>query len=95
MTYFELVTGPFRHLGVSERVIQSELQKRGYRRHPAVRKPPIGQETMSKRKEWAEAHLEWTIADWEKILWTDETWTRDGNHRREWVTRLVSVKPHY
>ncbi|KAI0994135.1 hypothetical protein K3495_g14048 [Podosphaera aphanis] len=32
MTYFELANGPFKYLGVSERVIKSELEKRGFKR---------------------------------------------------------------
>ena len=35
MTYFELANGPFKHLGVSERVIKSELEKRGFKRYIA------------------------------------------------------------
>ncbi|KAI1003719.1 hypothetical protein K3495_g4489 [Podosphaera aphanis] len=33
MSYYELAYGPFQHLGVSERVIKNELEKRGYKRH--------------------------------------------------------------
>ncbi|VDB88260.1 Bgt-51161 [Blumeria graminis f. sp. tritici] len=34
-TFLELASGPFRHIGVSERVIQRELKKKGYQRHEA------------------------------------------------------------
>ena len=40
-TLLELASGPFRHLGVSERVIQRELKKRGYQLHVARLKPPV------------------------------------------------------
>lgn len=91
MTYLELAAGPFRHLGVSERVIQTELRKRGYRRHPAHKKPPVSEQTKRARKEWAEAHVDWTVEDWMSILWTDETWVKDGEHSREWITRKVNI----
>lgn len=52
-------------------------------------KPPVSQKTMKTRREWAEAHLNWTYEDWTSVLWTDETWVEDGRHSREWVTRSV------
>ena len=53
MTYFELAYGGFKHLGVSERVLKKELEKRGYSRHPATQNPIISPEIKRKRKEWA------------------------------------------
>lgn len=91
MTYLELAAGPFRNLGVSEKVIQSELRKRGYRRHPTHKKPPVTEQIKRVRKEWAEAHVHWTVEDWMSILWTDETWVKNGGHSREWVTRKVII----
>ena len=87
----ELALGPFSHLDVSERVIKSELQKRGYRRHPAHNKPPVSELTRRRRTEWASAHIDWTVEDWRSILWTDETWVKDGQHTRDWITRTVST----
>ncbi|VDB88120.1 Bgt-50615 [Blumeria graminis f. sp. tritici] len=88
-TFLELASGPFRHLGVSEQVIQRELKKTGYQRHMARLKPPVSQKTMKIRREWAEAHLNWTHEEWTPVLWTDETWVEDGRHSRDWVTRSV------
>ena len=84
MSWFELAHGPFRDLGVSERVIQNELKKSRYLRHPALKKPPLSEEVKRKRREWAEAHRDWTVEDWMAILWTDETWATDGQHKRDW-----------
>ena len=39
MSWLELASGPFHHVGVSEFVIQNELKKKGYRRRPSFRKP--------------------------------------------------------
>ena len=91
MTYFELANGPFKHLGVSERVIKSELEKRGSKRYPALNKPTTSPEIRRKRREWAEARIDWTLEQWMSILWSDETWATDGHHSRRWVTRKVSI----
>jgi hypothetical protein len=36
---------------------------------------------------FAQEHLHWTVEDWSKILWTDETWASGGSHTRVFVTR--------
>ncbi|KAI0997343.1 hypothetical protein K3495_g10842, partial [Podosphaera aphanis] len=74
MTYFELANGPFKHLGVSERVINNELEKRGFKRYAALNKPTTSPEIRRKRREWAEARIDWTLEQWMSILWSDETW---------------------
>ncbi|KAI0996483.1 hypothetical protein K3495_g11699 [Podosphaera aphanis] len=87
MTYFELANGPFKHLGVSERVIKSELEKGGFKRYTALNKPTTSPEIRRKRREWAEARIDWTLEQWMSILWSDETWATEGHHSRRWVTR--------
>ncbi|PQE34086.1 transposable element tc1 protein [Rutstroemia sp. NJR-2017a WRK4] len=32
-------------------------------------------------------HVDWTDDQWDKVLWSDETWAQPGRHRRVWVTR--------
>ena len=76
-TFLELASGSFRYLGVSERVIQKELRKRRYRRHPAHSKPPASQKTITTGREWDGAYLNWKFEDWMAILWTDETWVKN------------------
>ena len=88
-TFMELASGSFRHLGVSERVIQRELKKRGLRGHVARLKSPVSLKTMKTCWEWAQAHLNWTFQDWKTASWADETWVEDGRNSREWVTRIV------
>ena len=80
MTYLELAMGPFHSLGVSEFVIRMELMKRNYTRCVARHKPPLSERNKTIRKQWVEDHLDWSSEDWEKILWTDETWITNGHH---------------
>jgi len=39
----------------------------------ARRKPFISPENMVKRLAWAQEHAHWTVQDWKKVLWTDES----------------------
>jgi hypothetical protein len=73
--------------GVSEHVIRQALEKEGFHRRIALRKPPISAKNQRLRLEWARAHKDWTIEQWRSILWTDETWVTAGRHTRTWVTR--------
>ena len=92
MTYFELAYREFKHSSVSETVVKKELEKKGYNHHPATEKPIISPEIKRKRKECAEAHIDWTTEQWMSILWSDEPWATNGHHSRRWITRRVSKK---
>ncbi|KAI1000059.1 hypothetical protein K3495_g8138 [Podosphaera aphanis] len=94
MTYFELAIYPFAHWNVGEIAIRGALRRRGYRRCISQCKPPLTPENMQKRLLFARTHRDWTIEQWSQILWTNESWITGGQHRREWVTRLV-ISPHF
>ncbi|KAI0993337.1 hypothetical protein K3495_g14847 [Podosphaera aphanis] len=91
MSWLEFAAGPFRYLGVSERVLQNELKNRGYARHPALKKPPLSEVNKRKRLEWAEAHKDWSDEDCMNVIWTNETWVTGGQHNRYWITRKACI----
>ena len=72
---------------VSQYAIRYALRQNGFERHPALRKPPITENTRALRLAIANERLNWTLSDWEPILWSDETWVTGGRHRKTWVTR--------
>ncbi|KAI1003683.1 hypothetical protein K3495_g4524 [Podosphaera aphanis] len=86
--FLGLATGPFQCWGVSENVIGSVLKKRGYGRHRACEKPILTDDTKRIRREWANAHREWTVEDWERVLWTYGNWGVGS----QWSNVFVTVK---
>ena len=43
--------------------------------------------------EWAEAHANWTLEDWKRVIWSDETKiNRMGSDGRKWVWKRGSEK---
>lgn len=90
MSYLQLSIGPFAHFGVGQFAIRRALRSRGYRRCVARAKPPLSEQNKAIRLRWAQEHVSWTITQWSKILWTDETWVTGGRHRKQWVTRRPS-----
>ncbi|EEA20407.1 transposable element tc1 transposase, putative [Talaromyces marneffei ATCC 18224] len=74
-------------LPIGATALARALKKRGYTRCKALRKPPLSDEHKRVRLAWALEHVNWTIEQWNRILWTDETWVTSGFHKRIWVTR--------
>lgn len=71
----------------SVHAIRTALQRAGYKRYLARYKPPITERTRLKRYAFAERYRSWSLDDWKKVLWSDETWAIGGSHTRVWVTR--------
>jgi ketohexokinase/beta-glucosidase len=74
-------------LPVGATALARALRKRGYTRCKALRKPPLSEKNKRVRLAWALEHVNWTVEQWNRILWSDETWVHSGYHTRIWVTR--------
>jgi hypothetical protein len=75
--------------GVGKHAIRAALVKEGFHRRLAMRKPlisPKNQGYGSNRQLSTDIGL-WIMAQWETILWTDETWITPGRHTCTWITR--------
>jgi hypothetical protein len=55
--------------------------------HFQQQKPPISEKNRLDRLAWAYEHIHWIEAQWDRVLWTDETWVNPGRHRKTGVTR--------
>ena len=77
------------NFGVKEFAIRTALQREGFHRQLAMRKPSISEQVRQIQLKWAEEHVNWTMEQWYNILWTDETWVTAGRYIRTWVTRKV------
>lgn len=77
MTYLELAVGLFKHWGLSENTIERYLRKKRYDRFRAVIKPRLA-EKKNWMKKRAEDYPQWSVEDWEKILWSFETSVADS-----------------
>ncbi len=74
-----------------EKAIRRAFKLEGYVRGVRRRKPPISEKNQRLRLAWAYEHEHWTLEQWDTILWSDETWTTPGPHRRQHCTRLVGA----
>jgi transposase len=85
---------------VSTPTLRRTLHITGLGNRAARQKPFISPDNMVKRLAWARSHQRWTVKDWEKVLWSDEsTFTQFQQvHNRlwrepseEWSTTCVSA----
>lgn len=72
---------------VSLRTLIKTMHHYNYRRCVAIAKPPLSQKNIDNRLAWALEHVDWTIKEWESILWSDETWV-NHSHRKRRIWRM-------
>ena len=68
-------------------ILKRHLDQLGFHRRIARQKHPISEANRLQRLAWAHEHLNWTLEQWGKILWSDETWVMDGPRQKQYVTR--------
>ena len=90
MSYLELAM-KFPQWNVGEEAVKNSLQQRGYGRYVARNKPPLSPENKRLRLEWAYRHINFSIDDWCKVIWSDETYISDGPVNKVYVTIKVRL----
>ena len=54
------------------------------------------EEHVQKRLKWANAHRHWTIEDWAKVVWSDESVIqKDNDPRTVWIWRYQNKAEKY
>jgi transposase len=67
--------------GISASSAQRILRKHGYNPVKPTRKPGLTKAMRKARLEFALAHEHWTLEDWKKVIWSDETSVVLGSRR--------------
>lgn len=58
---------------VSKETIRRYLKKLGYEYAVKIKKPFLSLKHRKARVEWCQQHLHWTIQDWRKVIFSDES----------------------
>jgi transposase len=77
---------------VSDRTVHRMLNEAGLKATEKIQKPKLSRKNVRARLHFAQQHRDWTVADWRKVIWSDETkmnrfnpdgqgwcWTRNNN----------------
>jgi transposase len=83
------------NMDVSERTVRRTLQEAGMEAAEKECKPLLSSKNIKARLDFARRHKDWTVADWKRVIWSDETkinrfcsdgrswcWVRDGESRQ-------------
>lgn len=74
---------------VSTKTLRKEAHKLGYHGRAAVHKPLVTPANKTNRLQWAKERKDWTVEDWKRVLWSDESrFTLFRSDGRVWVWRL-------
>jgi transposase len=81
---------------VSERTVRRALQDTGMEATPKDKRPKLSAKNIKDRLEFAKCHKDWTIADWKRVIFSDESkisrfcsdgmswcWKRHGDNLQE------------
>jgi Transposase/DDE superfamily endonuclease len=73
---------------ISETTLRRRRTEAGLGSYVSAEKPGLSPENVAKRLAWAERYKNWTVEDWKKVIWSDESSVWIGvNPRRQWVIR--------
>ena len=78
---------------VSVNTVKRRLPDVGLYGRVAKKKPLLRKVNKTKRLQWAKQHKNWSVEDFKKVLWTDESkFEIFGNKRRSYVRRFAHEK---
>lgn len=60
-------------LSLNPQTIRNRLKNHGFKGEIAIKKPWISKKNQKARYAWAKEKVNWTVDDWKKIIWSDET----------------------
>lgn len=85
-------------VNVSDRTIRNALRKEGLKAQEKKKKPKLSAKNIKARLEFAKRHKDWTIQDWKRVIWSDETkinrFSSDGRSW-SWIREGGSLQTHH
>lgn len=82
-----------RKIPISVDTVKRRLRSVGLHGRIACRKPLLRRVNKRKRLQWAREHKSWTLDQWRKVFWTDESkFELFGTRRRMYVRRQVGER---
>ena len=84
-----------KNTNVSIGTISCRLNKEfGLKSYKPAKKPQLTSQMKKKILEFAKKHIDWTIEDWKKVLFSDESTFQQFAVRKNHVCRLVGKRLH-
>ncbi len=78
---------------LSVHTVQQRLKEQGLRKWQKARVPALRPADARARLRWCNAHKNWIVEQWNKVVWSDEcSVARGKTGRQEWVFRPAKDK---
>lgn len=77
---------------ICARTVKSRMREVNLRRCLKCRKPYINDDHRERRLTWARKHISWSIEDWMRVLWSDESPFTIRYKAQQWIWRTPSEK---
>lgn len=77
---------------ISARTLKRFVNKKGYKKCKAIKKPFISSKNRKLRELWAKNHLSWSLDQWKQIVWSDECHIEHDNQKNILVWRKPNEK---
>ncbi len=61
------------NISVDRRTVARALNNQGLRAGEKKKKPGLSQKNIKARLEWAKEHKDWTVEDWNRVIFSDES----------------------
>jgi transposase len=88
----KLIT-PITERSVSVKTVRRCLRRAGLRGALEVKKPFLSQHHQKAHAEFARAHKNWSVVDWKKVIWSDESKINcSGSDGRSWCWKTKGKK---
>jgi transposase len=83
---------------VSSHTVRRTLKKAGLKATEKIRKPKLSPKNIKAQLDFAQQHRHWTVADWRRVIWSDETKINRFNSDGQawcWTRDSDSLQPHH
>jgi hypothetical protein len=77
-------------INVSASIVRKALHDVGFSSHIVQKKPFLFDIHRARRLEFARKHRKWTIEDWKRVIWTDESTFEVGKRVMNATNWIVS-----
>ena len=75
-----------KNIPISVQTVRRGLKEAGMKSAVKRKRPFLSKKHKRVRLDFAESHIDWTVEDWKRVIWSDETKiNRFGSDGREWV----------
>ncbi len=80
------------NLNVTEQTLRNRLHEQDFWSHLQLKKPYVSDVNRQKRLEFSRKHLNWSLSQWKRVIWSDESPFEIRNQTRQRIWRSYNER---